>query len=179
MLFIIYFTSDLHFYHDKIIKHTGRNFLNSVDMNNKLIRIWNSKVKLNDEVYILGDFTMKGYVYAKNILSKLNGIKFLIKGNHDKFIYDNNFDINMFKWIKDYYEFEYKNILFVLFHYPIEEWNGIRKGSIHLHGHQHNKDEYNFENLEKGLRKFDVGVDANYMQPVSIEDIISFFSIVL
>lgn len=49
------------------------------------------------------------------------------------------------------------------------------RGAIHLHGHQHNSPEYNILNEEKGLKKYDVGVDANYMKPVSIEDIIGFF----
>lgn len=71
----------------------------------------------------------------------------------------------------------YENNKFILFHYPIEEWNGYFRGTIHLHGHQHNHENYNFENLEKNLKRFDVGVDANYMRPVSIEDIIAFFSI--
>ena len=39
----------------------------------------------------------------------------------------------------------------------------------------YNYEDYNFNNLQNGIRKFDVGVDANYMRPVSIEDIIAFF----
>lgn len=48
---------------------------------------------------------------------------------------------------------------FILFHYPIEEWNGYFRGSIDLHGHQHNHREYNLENLKKGVRRYDMGVD--------------------
>ena len=50
------------------------------------------------------------------------------------------------------------------------------KGSISLHGHQHNHEYYNYKNLECGIRRFDVGVDANNMMPVSAEYIISFFN---
>ncbi len=62
-----------------------------------------------------------------------------------------------------------------LFHYPIEEWNGYFREAIHLHGHQHNHEEYNLKNRGNGLLRYDVGVDANHMAPVGIEDIISFF----
>ncbi len=57
---MVYFTADLHFYHDKIIRHTQRPFHNAEEMNKALIKKWNYKISCDDEVYILGDFTMKG-----------------------------------------------------------------------------------------------------------------------
>lgn len=173
---MIYFTADLHFYHDKIISHTNRPFHSVEKMNKALIDNWNRKVSAKDEVYILGDVTMKGPEYATEVLSQLKGRKYLIKGNHDRFVENAGFDRNIFEWVKDYYELSYQNYRFILFHYPIEEWNGYFKGTIQLHGHQHNHDDYNYKNLEKGLLRYDVGVDANYMSPVGIEDIIAFFS---
>lgn len=172
---MIYFTSDMHFYHEKIIKHTGRHFNSVKEMDNALVRNWNSKVGAYDEIYILGDVSMKGAEYVQEILMKLNGQKYLIRGNHDKFADQEVFNKDIFVWIKDYYELKYKNERFILFHYPIEEWNQFFRGAIHLHGHQHNHEDYNYRNLEKGLRRFDVGVDANNMFPVSIEEIIEFF----
>ncbi|MCM1084181.1 MAG: hypothetical protein NC309_04255 [Ruminococcus sp.] len=64
----------------------------------------------------------------------------------------------------------------VLFHYLIAEWNGYYKGAIALHGHQHNHKDYNIENRKMGIRRYDVGVDANGMQSVSAEEIIDFFN---
>lgn len=174
---MIYFTADLHFYHDKIIQHTNRPFYSAEDMNRRLIHNWNQTVRHQDEVYILGDVTMKGPELAKEALSQLRGRKYLIRGNHDKFADAKEFDQSTFVWVKDYYELSWQNQRFVLFHYPIEEWSGYFRGAIHLHGHQHNHADYNYSNLEKGLRRFDVGVDANYMKPVSVEDIITFFSL--
>lgn len=174
---MIYFTSDLHFFHDNIINHTKRPFHNSEEMNEKLIKNWNLKISFNDEVYILGDITMKGPHLASEILSKLNGKKYLIRGNHDHFVDSPEFNFPFFVWIKDYAEISYINTKFILFHYPISEWNGFYKGSIHLHGHQHNREDYNFNNLKSGIYRFDVGVDANYMMPVSAEDIIEFFQL--
>ena len=70
---MIYFTSDLHFYHDKIITHTQRPFHHAEEMNKTLIQKWNNKVSSNDEVYILGDFTMKGAEIASSCLYSLCG----------------------------------------------------------------------------------------------------------
>lgn len=172
---MIYFTSDLHFYHENVIKYENRPFASAEEMNQSLINNWNKKVDDSDEIYILGDITLKGATFAMGILKQLNGRKYLIKGNHDKFADQETFDKTVFAWMKDYYELEYQSQRFILFHYPIEEWNHYFRGSIHLHGHQHNHADYNIQNLEKGLRRFDVGVDANNMFPVSIDDIIAFF----
>lgn len=174
---MIYFTADLHFYHDNIIKHTNRPFRDCTEMNEALVKNWNRLVKPQDEIYILGDVTMKGPVFATEMLSRLTGKKYLIRGNHDAFVDNKEFDSSVFEWVKDYHELTYQNQKFILFHYPIAEWNGYFRDTIQLHGHQHNHADYNYNNLEKGIRRFDVGVDANYMKPVSIEDIIAFFSL--
>lgn len=173
---MIYFTADPHFYHEKIIAHTQRPFPNVDAMNKALIQKWNNKVTPDDEVYILGDLTMKGPELASQCLYSLKGKKHLIRGNHDNFADSPGLDPFLFASIGDYKEITYLNTRFVLFHYPIMEWNGSWKGAIHLHGHQHNHKDYNLKNLKNGIRRYDVGVDANNMEPVSAEEIINFFS---
>ena len=172
---MVYFTADLHFYHDKIIRHTGRPFHHMEEKNKELIQKWNNKVSHNDEIYILGDFTMKGADVASACLYSLKGKKYLIRGNHDNFADSSNFESSLFVSIRDYMEIAYLNQHFVLFHYPIMEWNGYGKGAIALHGHQHNHKDYNLENRRKGILRYDVGVDANNMEPVSAQEIINFF----
>ncbi len=173
---MIFFTSDLHFYHEKIIRHTQRPFYNAEEMNKVLIQKWNNKIQYNDEIYILGDFTMKGVDLASKCLYSLKGKKHLIRGNHDNFVDSPKFDKSLFVSIQDYMEIAYLNTCFILFHYPILEWNGYRKGAISLHGHQHNHKKYNIENLRNHILRYDVGVDANNMEPISAEEIINFFS---
>lgn len=75
---MIYFTADLHFYHDNIIKHTNRPFRDYTEMNETLVKNWNRLVKPQDEIYILGDVTMKGPAFATEMLSRLTGRKYLI-----------------------------------------------------------------------------------------------------
>lgn len=174
---MVYFTADLHFYHDKIIRHTQRPFRNVEEMNTALIKKWNDKISYDDEVYILGDFTMKGADMASACLSSLRGRKHLIRGNHDHFVDSPAFEQSLFLSVENYMEITYQNTKFVLFHYPILEWNGYGKGAIALHGHQHNHKNYNIENRKAGILRYDVGVDANNMEPVSADEIINFFLI--
>lgn len=173
---MIYVTSDLHFYHEKVIQNCNRPFLDAQEMNEKLILNWNRVVKPEDDVFILGDVTMKGPEKAYAVLSQLVGKKYLVKGNHDVYIDKEGWKLyqDIFVWVKNYYELYYQNFLFILFHFPIEEWNQFFKGSIHLHGHQHNQGVYNYQQKQKGLLRYDVGVDANQFTPVLLDDIIKF-----
>ncbi len=175
---MIYFTSDQHFYHENIIKSVGRPFENAEEMNRILIQNWNENVGPEDEVYILGDISLKRYPAVSAILAQLNGKKYLIKGNHDYFADKANFASNQyFGWMKDLYEFRWAEYSFVLSHYPQVKWHGMEQGAIHLHGHEHNSFEYNLQNKKHRIYRYDVGVDANHMEPVSIEEIVHFFDL--
>ncbi len=175
---MIYVTADLHFSHDNIIRHCDRPFRDVDAMNEKLIQNWNSLVKPDDEVYVLGDVTMKGPDQAFSLLSRLVGKKYLIRGNHDNFVDNDEWQQYqwVFGWVKDYFELTVDNQVFVLCHYPFLEWNQQRRGAIHLHGHQHNHADYNLQKRKQGLRRYDVGVDANGYTPLALKQIISFFA---
>lgn len=77
----IYFIADTHFGEERIRKYENRPFKNAAEMDCELIYRWNNKVSPEDTVYILGDFGADGY--EAEILSRLNGKKILVKGNHD------------------------------------------------------------------------------------------------
>lgn len=173
---MIYFTSDTHFCHSNIINLSQRPFRHVDEMNQCLIQNWNAYLSEYDEIYILGDFAYKGATGAvNNILTRLKGKKYLIRGNHDLFIDDVSFDTSAFEWIKDYYVLDYKKLKFVLFHYPILEWQGFFGDAIHLYGHVHNssKSPEQAKRLSVlGPRAVNVGVDVNDYFPVSIESIL-------
>ena len=61
-------------------------------MNGGLISQWNKKVRKNDEVVILGDFSIDKGEKTNELLCRLNGRKYLIIGNHDRFLDDKDFD---------------------------------------------------------------------------------------
>lgn len=83
---MIWLTADQHFLHENIIHYCGRPFANQGEMGKVLTGKYLSRVKPDDTVYFLGDFTLMGpesYPTVKNILRPLHGKKILILGNHD------------------------------------------------------------------------------------------------
>ena len=80
---MIYFSSDTHYFHARIIEYCKRPF-NSVDeMNSEMIRRWNEVVKPEDTVYHLGDFALGKSEQIAPIVQSLNGKKYFVPGNHD------------------------------------------------------------------------------------------------
>lgn len=139
----IWFTSDLHFGHDNIIKYCGRPCTadNHVDY---IINTLNDSIKENDTVYHLGDFTCGKKIKfdeLKQILERLNGDWKFIIGNHDNenqlkaLCQDTNHIV-----LGDYYTERFSDKTFILFHFPIESWWNKSRGAIHLHGHTHHND---------------------------------------
>lgn len=176
---MLYFTSDLHLHHRQILKFANRPFSSVDDMNQSLIQKWNACVTPEDTVYILGDVTLKGSGLAMECLRQLRGKKYLVKGNHDSFVEQEGFDHSIFQDIVPYMELRTNHQLYVLCHYPMEEWNGYYEDAIHLHGHIHGTSQYNENQRTQGNRRYDVGVDANGYAPISLEEIDLFFRDVL
>ena len=145
-----YFTSDLHFGHENVIRFDNRPFETVDEMDVELIRRWNAKVDRGDLVYVLGDMiwrTKNGT--AEELIHNLNGQIILIRGNHDRFL-SNAKAKNGLTAVKDYDEI---NVTLedgtarrcVLSHYFIPLYNGHRNGAVHLHGHSHFTDEADIE----------------------------------
>lgn len=76
-----FFISDTHFGDENILRYENRPFADTEEMDRELIRRWNEVVGYDDVVWILGDFGAAAC--ETKILSQLNGIKYLVKGNHD------------------------------------------------------------------------------------------------
>lgn len=180
----IYFTSDLHLGHENAIEHTNRPFSNVEEMNDMLLAKINEVVGVKDQLWILGDFSYRITKDEAKALRKRIKCKHvhLVYGNHDK-----NYDgENVFESTQHYRELKTEYGKVVLFHYPIADWSAKHYGSIHLHGHIHSTGEYNRKNSERkadevfeeghtvrdanlSYRIYDVGVDANHYEPVSLD----------
>ena len=121
-----YYIADLHFYHENLNQHMDcRGFRNAEAMNEYMIARWNSRVRNNDEVVILGDFSISPNGSEVNrILERLQGKKFLIRGNHERYLESRKFDPGHFGWIEDYKELRDNKRKVVLSHYPIMCYNG-------------------------------------------------------
>ena len=169
-----YFTSDLHFGHKNIIKYEGRPFGSVAEMDEALIQKWNSKVKKEDEVYILGDFGFVNGERANELLDRLNGRKYLIKGNHDySFLKDKNFDRTKFEWIKDYACINDCGTILCMFHFPIAVWDRQHHGAIHLYGHVHSNKDGHHPLLFDLENAYNVGCDVHNFEPVTLKEILA------
>lgn len=78
----IWFTSDTHMGHAKILEYMGRPFADLNEMHTWVINKWNETVKPGDTVYVLGDFAINPK-YHDIFVPMLLGIKRLCLGNHD------------------------------------------------------------------------------------------------
>lgn len=136
-----YYISDLHFGHSNIIGFDKRPFINTKEMDEELIKRWNSVVTPSDNVYILGDFcwskSSDEWVYY---LNKLNGQKFLIKGNHDPRLTDKA--KKKFAQICDYKEVKENDKTIILSHYPILTYRSDYRENVYMfYGHVHKTKE--------------------------------------
>lgn len=78
----VFITSDTHFRHNNIIKYCNRPFKNVDEMNNSLIKNWNSVVSNEDVVFHLGDFGFGSKDQLSPIIKSLNGTIVMLHGNH-------------------------------------------------------------------------------------------------
>lgn len=158
----IWFTSDQHFNHKRIIEYTGRPFDSVEEMNERLINNWNKAIGKEDRVFVLGDFALCGKDKIIEIGQRLKGRKILILGNHDG------------ASLKTYYEAGFEMVSrFPLF------WNGLllshepieRAQYPNIHGHIHQKivDECDYELGD--VLYVNVCVDRTMFKPLSYDSV--------
>lgn len=152
-----YYISDTHFGHENIVRHDSKNggkmFASIEEHDNLIIKNWNKVVTPQDNVYILGDFS---WLYAREteeIIKKLNGAKFLIKGNHDRWAKDGACK-KLFQGIYDIKQIDDNGRQVILSHFPQMMWAGQHRSMIHLYGHVHNsQEEADYQEFLKELDK--------------------------
>lgn len=162
-------TSDWHHNHSNIIKYNNRPYKDIDEMHEALIANYNAVVGFEDTCYFLGDLSFARNFHAiSNFYSRLNGHKILIYGNHDKDhreaykgIFENCLDL----W-EGAMSLDGESVFVVMAHYPMLQWNKGHSGAMMLHGHCHSDNKMN-----KGTRRYDVGVDGNNFTPIDIQDI--------
>lgn len=182
----IFFTSDLHFGHENVIRFDNRPFASVEEMDEELIKRWNAKVGKGDLVYVLGDMIWKTRNDdAPTLTNRLNGQKYLIKGNHDRFLH-NAKAVQALAAVKDYADIcvpleDGTQRRCILSHYFIPMYVGSRYGAIHLHGHSHNTKEAAIElQIAKMLtdeeipnRIYNVGCMYWNYAPVTLDEILA------
>lgn len=170
-----YYISDVHFGHKNVLAFENRPFNTAEEMDEEYIRRWNNKVKKGDEIYILGDLSFYKGKDTNEILKRLNGMKFLIRGNHDHlFLDDKELDQSLFRWVKDTAMIKDGDYRIVLFHYPIQVWNGQHHGSLHFYGHVHSNTGTMHPMKYEIPNSYNVGIDM-IQEPMTTEEILNFY----
>ena len=167
----IHITSDTHFNHANIIKYCNRPFKGINEMNDVIIDNWNRIVKKDDIVYHLGDFFLGSKFDLKNIVDRLNGIIYLIRGNHDRLTVKSYEDCGIIVLknapiIID----EYK---IMLSHRPLPD-RMIKKEYINIHGHIHQKkleDIYDTTLFDKD-KHINVSCDVLNFKPILLNNLL-------
>lgn len=159
----IFITADNHFWHFNIIKYTNRPFKSVEEMNETMISNWNKVVKEKDIVLHLGDFALCcDNQMLSDLINQLNGIIWLVPGNHDHPSRLSRFGIKIMSSIeKEEARFYIKNL--ICSHRPLYDYE-IPFGFVNCHGHIHNKSSYGMH--------INISVDVCNFSPVSLEEII-------
>ena len=168
-----YFTADSHFLHSGAMseRNSNRPFDSLNEMHEVLINNINKKVKADDTLYILGDFSFKGSLRNIVKIRKLIRCKHLIlvTGNHDgKYLKRLQFR-ELFDRIETRIFYKSNKMEIVLSHYAMLTWPKSNRGSYHLFGHSHGN------LIHPSPRAFDVGVDCWDFKPLSILEIKEIF----
>ena len=168
-----YFTSDLHFMHNKPFLYEPRGFASVHDMNEAIIKNFNEVMDWSDTLYILGDCFLNNNEEGMKLMRRLPGKKYIIYGNHDtdtrQTLMGEEFNCLGYAHMRKFCGYN-----FYLSHYPTLTYNHdiekpLKRKVINLCGHTHTKDK--FYDWDKGII-YHVELDAHNNFPVSIETII-------
>jgi len=131
----VFLTSDTHFGHAGVCHFTREDGVTKLrpwndpdEMDEEMIRRWNDRVRPSDKVYHLGDVVINRR--ALKTLSRLNGDKVLIRGNHDIFR-----DEEYREYFRELRAYHVMNGM-ILSHIPVHEASLGRFG-VNIHGHLH------------------------------------------
>ena len=175
----VFVTADTHFRHAEALEIFARPYGTVDEMDAAIIARINETVGPKDILVHLGDFMVKGggRGWEEEDLRRAERLRdaieckriILIRGNHDP-AGEKRFDA-MFEAVEDIVSgrgIAGVDERIVMFHYPIQQWQGRPNGGFHLHGHVHGFGE-------RSARRFDVGIDvvANAMRPRLLVDLIA------
>lgn len=170
----IFFTSDLHFCHDRRFIYEPRGFSSVEEMNETIIKNFNSLIDNEDDLYILGDLMLKDDVHGMECLNALPGRKHIILGNHDSKHRRSEYypHIRGFVDMKWADMLEYNGYHFFLSHFPSMTGNlekeSLKQVICSLSGHTHSKDKF-YQDIPF---LYNVALDAHNCYPIEIEEII-------
>ena len=139
----IYVTSDFHFGHEKFFIYTARGYQTIQEMNEDLVRKFNSVVSNDDDVYILGDLVL-GDIGNIEYVRELNGRLHVVLGNHDTNMRAAEYRTscpNIVEVADVGIKLDYGKYHFALTHFPMLtnniEKEYLKQMTLNLFGHTH------------------------------------------
>lgn len=138
----VFIIADTHFGHKKILEFEAgsRSFPTIEAHDDELVRRWNDAVKPKDTVWHLGDVLFGEAAFAT--LGRLNGVKKLVMGNHDRY--------PMWRYLEHFSQVfgTVKLRDYILSHVPVHPGQfGRFKGNIHGHLHSNVLDDARYINV--------------------------------
>ena len=131
----VFLVSDTHFGHKGVCHFTRNDGVTKLrpwdspeEMDEAMVKAWNDRVRPTDKVYHLGDVVINRK--ALKIMSRLNGDKVLIRGNHDIFP-----DVEYREYFRELRAYHVMNGM-ILSHIPIHE-ESLGRFGVNIHGHTH------------------------------------------
>jgi calcineurin-like phosphoesterase family protein len=177
----VFLVSDTHFGHAGVCRFTHedtgvkiRPWTDPDEMDEAMVKLWNERVKPTDKVYHLGDVVINRK--SLKIMSRLNGDKVLIRGNHDIFRDD---EYRMY--FRELRAYHVMNGM-ILSHIPVHA-DSLGRFGVNIHGHLHTRrvrkargvDARTGEILygdEPDVRYHCVCVEQTDFAPILFEDVI-------
>lgn len=176
----VWLISDTHFGHEKtctVFKREDgsplRPFGCAEEMDEYMVKAWNERVRPTDKVYHLGDVVINRK--CLKTLSRLNGDKVLIRGNHDIFKMS-----DYTEYFRDIRGYHVMNGL-ILSHIPVHSDSLARFGCC-VHGHLHANRVMKAHGVDAATgdilygkeidpRYFNVSVEQIDFAPILFEDV--------
>lgn len=163
----VWFWSDLHFFHEMMVRHHFRPFASIQEMNATLMRNCLARVSADDLLVFGGDITMGDVAATNALLRAMPCRKLNVLGNHD--IEAREMHKLAVDEVAPCLTFTFRETSFFLTHYPVPEWV-LEPGQINLHGHSH-LGELSLS-LGDGERHINFCVEHTGYAPVSLAELL-------
>ena len=131
----VFLVSDTHFGHAGVCRFTRNDGVTKLrpwtdpdEMDEAMVKAWNDRVRPTDKVYHLGDVVINRK--SLSIMSRLNGDKVLIRGNHDIF--------RATDYREHFRELRAYHVMngMILSHIPVHA-ESLGRFGVNIHGHLH------------------------------------------
>lgn len=169
---MVYFISDLHFFHDRKFIYEPRGFKSEKEMREYYVKEWQKTATNDDDIYVAGDFCLgTDYDAIADLVKSLPGRIHIIIGNHDT-----DKKVEFYSKLPNVVEIAYATMIvnnnrrYYISHYITETAtleSNPKTCVINIHGHLHVKEMFH----EDKPYLINVSVDVTGGKLLTFQDI--------